>query len=272
MFKEWPLITYTLLGQAAAGLYLGAVLMRESLARKTGDAEAATATRRAELAVGVLLALATMFSLMHLGDPLGAYRAIYHVGTSWLSREILLTGAFGLLWLAGLRSANRYLRWLTALAGVSMVFAMSRLYQASVIPAWTTGYTLLFFLATMLTAGGVLLLVLVPQDAGAGTAIGSLMALAGIGSQLVALPLYLGTLGAGSAPARATVAALTGPMSAWLVGHVLLMAIAAVLLGVLWHRKVVTPRLVLVALVAALAGVAAARVLFYAAGFPIRIG
>lgn len=270
MLNEWPLISYTLFGQAAAGLYLAVALVREYLAVKTGADTAAAATRRPAFLAGILLAAAVVLSMLHLGSPMGAFRAVNNVGTSWLSREILLTGLFGLLWLVGLRFDQRFLRWATALAGAGMVFAMAMLYQSSVIPAWMTAYTLVFFLAAMLVTGGVLFLAALPKDFAQSVPVGALTALVGTVAQLAALPLYLAKLGGGAGPAKLALAAMSG--SPLLLSHVLLVALTAVAVAVVWNRKALSPALVYSALVLGFAGEAALRIIFYHSAFPIAIG
>lgn len=264
MLHEWPLILYTLLGQAAAGLFLGAVLVRPS-------AETGVPTKRPILVAGILLAGAVLLSLAHLGSPMGAFRAISNLGSSWLAREILMTGIFGLLLLASFVRDSRYLHGLTALAGIGMVGSMSMLYQSTIIPAWTTSYTMISFLAVTLVAGGLLLLIVLPGQA-ATSPTGSGMAAAGIVLQLAALPLYLGSLGTGLAPARESLAVLMGAMAPLLITHVVLITAAAAVLALIWNRKLTAFRFTLLAAMLGLSGVALARVFFFAAAFPIRVG
>jgi formate dehydrogenase iron-sulfur subunit len=118
------------------------------------------------LAVG-LLALAT--STLHLGRPLGAWRAVIGLRTSWLSREILIFGMF-----AGLAMLNAVGLWVdraqafaaggfsaaVAVTGLAGVFCSVMIYHDTRRPYWRgLSVGLKFFGTTILNGGAVLLLV-----------------------------------------------------------------------------------------------------------------
>ncbi len=50
--------------------------------------------KNAMMAAAGLGIIGMLASLLHLGRPLVAFMAIYQVGSSWLSREILFTALF----------------------------------------------------------------------------------------------------------------------------------------------------------------------------------
>jgi DMSO reductase anchor subunit len=112
-------------------------------------------------ALGSLLlgGLALAASTMHLGRPIYAYRAIRMWKRSWLSREVLMFGAFsnvaalyaGALWF-GLRGSVA-LGALTVLFGIAGVTASAYIYRVPARPAWNTPYTLLQFLFTSALLG-----------------------------------------------------------------------------------------------------------------------
>lgn len=78
-------------------------------------------------------ALVMGLSVLHLGRPERAWRAVLHVRTSWLSREILLSGLFlggaglNLLFLPQLR----VLAWTAGIAGFLSLMAVDRLYRVA---------------------------------------------------------------------------------------------------------------------------------------------
>src|SRR5207253_9475046 len=76
---HWPLVWLTLLTQAAVGASLTA---GEGAGRLTA---------------AVLAAVALAVSLLHLGRPLYAWKALRNLRRSWLSREVALFGAYGAL-------------------------------------------------------------------------------------------------------------------------------------------------------------------------------
>jgi len=74
-----------------------------------------------------------LLSAWHLGRRERAWRAILHLRTSWLSREILLTGAF--LGFGGLHllflPQSKILGWATVLLGLAGLLAIDRIYRVA---------------------------------------------------------------------------------------------------------------------------------------------
>lgn len=78
---HWPLVGMLVLTQAGTGALTGSLLSGEPLF---------------PLAVGTFLVLAGLLaSVAHLGQPWKAWRAFLGWRTSWLSREVMVLGAFG---------------------------------------------------------------------------------------------------------------------------------------------------------------------------------
>jgi Fe-S-cluster-containing dehydrogenase component/DMSO reductase anchor subunit len=86
---HWPLIWMLVLTQVAAGIYVCAAALA---AGNTALFDAA----KAPLAVAgfVILNLGLGVSVLHLGRPLGAWRAFLGLRTSWMSREIFAFSFF----------------------------------------------------------------------------------------------------------------------------------------------------------------------------------
>jgi formate dehydrogenase iron-sulfur subunit len=122
---HWPLVWLTLLTQAAVGASLTA----------GAGAERLTAS--------VLAVVALAASLLHLGRPLYAWKALRNLRRSWLSREVALFGSYG-----GLAPV-------AALVGAAGVYASGRLYMVPGRPAWCSPLTLARFGATALALGGL---------------------------------------------------------------------------------------------------------------------
>jgi Fe-S-cluster-containing dehydrogenase component len=115
---EWTLVLFTTIQAALAAWFLAA--------RMGGPRLPAAAF----LGLGLP---ALLLSAWHLGRRERAWRAILHLRTSWLSREIFLTGAFlglGSLHLL-LFPASKILAWSTALAGFAGLFAIDRIYRVA---------------------------------------------------------------------------------------------------------------------------------------------
>lgn len=125
----------------------------------------------AAVGLGVIGMLA---SLLHLGKPFSAIRALYQFGESWLSREIWFTAIFmALLVLIALliilKSDNRRaiigLAWGAVLVGLVDVFSMAATYSTSSVPIWQGNATFVEFYAATISIGAVLFLLLSFKEA-----------------------------------------------------------------------------------------------------------
>ncbi|PBI79775.1 anaerobic dimethyl sulfoxide reductase subunit C (anchor subunit) [Rahnella sp. BIGb0236] len=160
-WHEWPLMVFTVLGQCVVGAFI--VLAIALLSRRTVDEY-----RRIHLSMfflWVLMAIAFIASVLHLGSPLRAFNSLNRLGASPLSNEIgsgsLFFALGGIYWLlATLNKMPRALAkiWLivTMLAGIGFVFAMCRVYEINTVPTWDNAYTALHFALTVLIGGPVL--------------------------------------------------------------------------------------------------------------------
>jgi anaerobic dimethyl sulfoxide reductase subunit C (anchor subunit) len=156
--NEWSLILFTLLVQASIGVLVLGVADQV----RTGTTNARLFSLQATASC-VLVAIGLLFSLTHLGTPKHAVFTILNVGSSWLSREILLTGVY---FLAVLGLAVRFIRkpdsnarglsLLTAVLGVSALVAMSNVYRLDTVPFWNSMATGLGFFGAALLAGSVI--------------------------------------------------------------------------------------------------------------------
>jgi anaerobic dimethyl sulfoxide reductase subunit B len=156
--SEIPLLAFTLLGQASAGLALFLLI--------GGGRKAALPA----ILIGLLLlGLGMLGSFLHLGKPLRAWRAVFHLRKSWLSREILRSILFGLAWLlcAFFYSLPNTAAWilnasllLASLSGLSLVDSMAQVYRLRAVPAWNSPRTSLAFLTSTVLFGGSLTLCL----------------------------------------------------------------------------------------------------------------
>jgi DMSO reductase iron-sulfur subunit len=158
---HWSLIWMTTLIQLSAGALLAA-----TFARWTGP-----------VALTLLLGLTAFtlnISVLHLGRPAYAWRAMKAWRRSWLSREVLLFGLFfvsvaalaGLEWanalhpLAVLRPAILALRVMAPILGMAGIVASACIYLVPARPAWNTVHTPLGFILSALMLGAAALPVL----------------------------------------------------------------------------------------------------------------
>ncbi|MBC2721436.1 DmsC/YnfH family molybdoenzyme membrane anchor subunit [Desulfosporosinus sp.] len=181
---EWPLILFTVLGQIAIGI----ILMLWWLARNR-NLNIQLFKRGVHVSGGLLL-IALLASLFHLGHPEAAYRALAHLGSSWLSREILFFLLTFLAWIylfrlsrqqtsshtlgsgasiittaetaaGGQPTSNLSLGLgITSLLGLLGIASSAMIYVLPRVPAWNNGGPVLFFLLTTGLLGALCTLVL----------------------------------------------------------------------------------------------------------------
>ena len=153
-----PLVIMLVLTQ----LSVGAFVIAELMTWNAGAAAMAT-LRPAHAAVALALGLiALAASILHLGRPLYAFRAIIGLRTSWLSREILAFALFATLaaayaaisWVAPRALSPHALRGLgvaVAIAGMLGVFCSVMIYHDTRRAFWHARYTApKFFLSALL--------------------------------------------------------------------------------------------------------------------------
>lgn len=162
--EELPMILFTVIAQMAVGAFwaLGLVQLLGRLRKLPGEA-IDRVTDTSLFAVGPLLILGFFAAFFHLNDPFHAPFTLMHVGSSWLSRELLsgvLFGGFGFVfalcqwnkWLG--RTVRDVLAVLTALSGLALLVSMSGVYcSLRTIPAWHTPAVPVFFFASALLTG-----------------------------------------------------------------------------------------------------------------------
>lgn len=114
----------------------------------------------------LLISGGLLSSLLHLGKPGRAWRAVSEWRTSWLSREGVLAlatyapvlGLVCLIWVGALGGASRVLGLLVALMALTTVCATAMIYASlRTIPAWSDRRVLPVYLLYALLSGGALL-------------------------------------------------------------------------------------------------------------------
>lgn len=147
--SEAPLICFTVFAPAAAGASLFALPLGGG---------------RALAAVVVLMVTAGMLaSVAHLARPLRAPRSLTHLGSSWLSREILAVSAFwalAALWLVcelggfPWSTAARGFHVAAIVVGIVLLWVIARAYRVHGQPAWDGSDTFWELVAGALGSGG----------------------------------------------------------------------------------------------------------------------
>ena len=160
--REWALITFSILAQMSVGSFIVLGAVHYFAQRKSGEKQADELSDRALLAIFPVLGLGLLASLLHLGNPINAYKAVANLGTSWLSREILsgvLFAVFGfgfavMQWRKISTFAVRNLVALVAaLVGIVLVYSMAMVYALPTRPSWNLVTTPISFFVTTLLLG-----------------------------------------------------------------------------------------------------------------------
>ncbi|MBI3310377.1 MAG: dimethyl sulfoxide reductase anchor subunit family protein [Serratia liquefaciens] len=166
-WHEWPLMLFTVLGQCVVGaiIVMGLAVIGGSLNEQQGRA-----VHRSMFFLWLLMGIAFVASMLHLGSPWRALNSLNRVGASALSNEIAAGALFfavgGGCWLLAVLgkmppALGKLGLWVTMALGIVFVYAMTRVYQIDTVPTWHNGYTTLSFFLTVLIGGpllGVLLL------------------------------------------------------------------------------------------------------------------
>ena len=301
--REWALITFTILAQMSVGAFVVLGIVHFFAQKKSGAQQADELSDRALLAIFPVLALGLLASLLHLGNPINAYKAVTNVGSSWLSREILCgvlfaVVGFGFALMQWRKLATFQVRnlvaWVAALIGVVLVYSMSMVYMIPTRPSWDAVTTpMSFFITTLLL--GVLAMgaafvanyayvqkkhpgcasdqCILLRDALRWIAISSIVLL---GCQFVVLPLSLALLPLNGAVASAAMYA--GEFGVLFVVRLALVFVGAGVLGVFVYRAAQNPGqentlsvLAYSAFVLVLVGEIVGRFLFYATTTPFGL-
>lgn len=144
---ELPLVLFTVLSQAAIGL----TLMR-AVRATSGGADAAP--QKEWWMIAGLMLLGLLGSLFHLGHPMGAPMAIKHLGTAWLSREVLFAGLFmAVAAVAVVTSGKTALAWLGTALGLGVILSAGMTYAPPALPALNNALPTAFFLTSAVILG-----------------------------------------------------------------------------------------------------------------------
>jgi DMSO reductase anchor subunit len=225
--RELPLVGFTLLAQAAAGMAVFSLVL-------------SPVPLSVLLAIGILLGVGGLISFLHLGRKGNAWRSVMHLKKSWLSREILVAGLFGATWAvaAGLQffwgiTPNP---WPLAILGLGLIYSMTQVYHFRAVPAWNNWRTSAAFFLSAVTLGALGVNIAAPHPewvilAGIGMIAGILMMLTaqsthnGTAGKLRIAFLGLGIIGA------LFLAVIPQANQAWLAIPIFLVVMAAEIIG-----------------------------------------
>ncbi|HKJ27006.1 MAG TPA: DmsC/YnfH family molybdoenzyme membrane anchor subunit [Anaerolineales bacterium] len=267
--REWALVLFTILAQMSVGSFIGLGIVHFFAQKKAGQEEADRFSSRALLAIWPVMALGFLASILHLGNPLNAYRAVTNLGTSWLSREILFGVLFAVLGFAfailqwrkiGSFVMRNIVAWLAAIVGVVFVFSMGQVYMLPTQPAWNTMATPISFFTTTLLLGALALgvafvinySIVLRKNPDCEEAQCELLHLSLrwisivtvilLGVELIMIPIYIAALSAtGSAVALTSTSMMIGEFGVVFAARLVLVFIGAGIFGVLLYKNAESP-------------------------------
>ena len=156
---HWPLILMLVFSQAGVGGF-GVEACLSALGAMTEN------LKWGLLSSSFFLVMAGLtFSVFHLGQPWKAWRVFLGLRRSWLSREIVVFGAFAsvaafwVIWVglgAPLEAPSVILRWLAILLGLAGVVCSIKIYEDTQRSFWRMSLTAFKFVGTLLMMGAAL--------------------------------------------------------------------------------------------------------------------
>jgi len=159
--NEWPLLIFTVCLQASIGGMFMLWLFYKKIS-KDGEEEVFRIMKAPLIAIVSLSIIGLGLSFTHLGTPSNAFNAIRHLGSSWQSREILVTGLFigaacvttGLAFVQ--KKVNYWLLLVSSLIGFIDIYCMGALYAKTLVSGWNSINTYTSFFGTAIVLGPVL--------------------------------------------------------------------------------------------------------------------
>lgn len=152
---DMPLVIFTILSQ----LIIGGFVTLWWIDRKTKGVSQKTGFILSIVLVA-LTGVSLLVSMLHLGQPFHAYRAILNIDESWLSREIAFYGLFFFLsliytwfWFKEEEEKRRKLGWGLLIAGFLAIFSSAMIYYIPAYPAWNSLTTIFMFFLTAFILG-----------------------------------------------------------------------------------------------------------------------
>lgn len=161
-WQEWPLVLFTVLGQCVVG---GVIVAGLGWFATSDNRPVQRKIVLCMFFLWVLMGIAFIASVIHLGSPFRALNSLNRIGHSALSNEIAAGSLFfavgGIWWLLSALNklpAGLARLWLilTMALGLLFVLAMTRVYQIDTVPTWYSGYTTAGFFLTVVLGGPLL--------------------------------------------------------------------------------------------------------------------
>lgn len=150
--SEFPLVLFTLIVQMSVGAFWAQPWLLSLIQSSTGNY-----THNLHLVlsfvIGICLFLGMLIAFAHLGTKRNAWRVFGNLKKSWLSKEIMLIGLFGLCFGLSVFINSSFVYWSTAIIGFGLIYGMANVYKLRSIPAWNSWRTMAAFLNSAVLLG-----------------------------------------------------------------------------------------------------------------------
>ncbi len=161
---ELPLVFFTIMAQMSVGCFVVLGVIHLFGGRKVGSERIDRLSDPALYAIGPVMVLGLLVSVIHLGNPVNALHTVNHLGTSWLSREIFFGSTFAVM--GAVFAVSQRMKWftpllrqllagLTALVGLVLIYVMAMIYMLPTVPGWDTWATPVTFFTTTFLLGSL---------------------------------------------------------------------------------------------------------------------
>ncbi len=159
---EWALLIFSICVQTAIGGMFMLWLFERNI-KKNGNEMTFTVLKTPLMIIAALSLIGLGASFAHLGTPTNALNTLRNIGSSWMSREIVVTSAFigATCITAGLaivqKKINPLFLLITAIIGFVDIYCMAAIYTNSLVSGWNSINTYLSFYGTAFILGPVLI-------------------------------------------------------------------------------------------------------------------
>ena len=159
---EWALLIFSICVQTAIGGMFMLWLFERNI-KKNGNEMTFTVLKTPLMIIAALSLIGLGASFAHLGTPTNALNTLRNIGSSWMSREIVVTSAFigATCITAGLAIVQKIINPLflliTAIIGFVDIYCMAAIYTNSLVSGWNSINTYLSFYGTAFILGPVLI-------------------------------------------------------------------------------------------------------------------
>jgi len=159
------LVLFTVLMQAATGFFILKELFIYTGYCSCNDK---VLNISSSAATGIIILIALLTALFHLGKPLNAIYTLNNLKSSWLSREIFFVLIFSAIvfscFLTDIFLKIKTVRLIFSLAGIiagtGLIISMSGIYMLNSVPLWNNFSTPAGFILTAIVTGTSLLLLM----------------------------------------------------------------------------------------------------------------